>query len=363
MQANIMKMWLSYSQTISLASIETQSDHKIKRSNIMTTIHRAKTFFLWLFLTIAAFCPSRAVSMECKEQLSARMLLKICGASFSSPKNTCHLTFYSSKQKLYFSFVASNSFDHVFIFRDKLAESALTFYLDPRGAHAEQFLDRDFHPDIREEKFSYPSAVSLMPRAVDAYYVLKNNHFSFTVYLNKSKIRVRPTSKSVPHEIEPEPRAVVPPEMPPLTFDPVKVVGIAKTLPARRLSAETVQKFEGGILIRATEESFYYMKETEGGIYIGSFVNGELVICNYFTHDGVLTLSRRQGALLLADSHFKPFKCHVFIKMPNYPETLFLDVRDKVVPDNLISVFALKENTIRDYFTAPATEGSESKQK
>ena len=67
---------------------------------------------------------------------------------------------------------------------------------------------------------------------------------------------------------------------------------------------------------------------------------------NRFTHDGVLTQSRDKGAVLLADSRFKPFKCHVFVRTPNYPYELFLDVRNDAVPGDFISVYIVKANTI-----------------
>lgn len=306
---------------------------------------------LCILLAVAAFCPTRADAIERKEQLPNELLSKICGASMTRPRDTCHLTLYSSKQKLYFSFVASygedafHTIDHVFIFRNTLEENAFIFYLTP--PQAQQFLDRDFHPDIPEDKFDRFSILSLTPRAVIANYFLKDKYFSTgAVFLTGGKIRVRSTPGTDAHEIEPEPRAVVPLEMPPPPFDPAKVAEIAKTLPARRLSAETVREFDGGILIRTTGESFYCIKETEDGIYLGSFVNGEMVMSNRFTHDGVLTQSRNKGTVLLAESRFKPFKCQIFVRMPNYPRTLFLDVRNDAVPGDFISVYASKENTI-----------------
>ena len=308
---------------------------------------------LCLLLAVAAFCPTRTDAIERKEQLPNELFFKICGASATRPQNTCRLTLYSPRQKLYFSFVASygedafHTFDHVFIFRDKLLESAFVFYLTPRlGALAQLFLNRDFHPDVPEDKFDRFSVLSLNPRAVIAIYYLKDKRFSTAVFLAGNKIRVRPTSSGDAREIEPEPRAVVPPEMPPLPFDPVKVANVGKTLPARRLSAETVRELDGGILIRTTEKSFYYIKETEDAIYLGSFVNGEMVMSNRFTHDGVLTQSRDKGAVLLAESRFKPFKCQIFVRRPNYPETLFLDIRNDAVPGDLISVHSVKENTM-----------------
>ena len=322
-------------------------------SDIMTVKHMIESV-LCILLAVAAFCSTRASAVERREQLPDEMLSKICGASMTRPRDTCHLTLYSPGQKLYLSFVASygedafHTFDHVFIFRDKLAESGLVFYLTPRlGAQAQQFLNRDFHPDIPEDKFDRFSILSLTPRAVIANYFLKDKYFSTgAVFLTGGKIRVRSTPGTDAHEIEPEPRAVVTLKMPQIPFDPVKVAGIGKMLPARRLSAETVREFDGGILIRTTGESFYYIKETEDGIYLGSFVNGALVMSNRFTHDGVLTQSRNKGTVLLAESRFKPFKCQIFVRMPNYPRTLFLDVRNDAVPGDLISVYASKENTI-----------------
>ena len=322
-------------------------------SDIMTTKYMTGSA-LCILLAVAAFCPTRADAIERKEQLPNELLSKICGASMTRPRDTCHLTLYSSKQKLYFSFVASygedafHTIDHVFIFRNTLEENAFIFYLTP--PQAQQFLNRDFHPDVPEDKFDSFSVLSLTPRAVIANYFLQDQYFSTAVFLAGSKIRVRSTPRGDAREIEPEPRAVVPPVMPPLPFDPVKVAGVGKTLPARRLSAETVRKLDGGILIRTTEKSFYYIRETEAGIYLGSFVNGALVMSNRFTHDGVLTQSRDKGAVLLADSRFKPFKCHVFVRTPNYPYELFLDVRNDAVPGDFISVYASKENTIREYF-------------
>ena len=311
-------------------------------------------FLLCLLLAVAAFHPLRADAIERQEQLPNELFFKICGASMTRPQDTCHLTLYSPKQKLYFSFVASygedafHTFDHVFIFRDKLSESDFVFYLTPRlGAQAQLFLNRDFHPDIPEDKFDRLSVLSLTPRAVIANYFLKDKRFSTAVFLAGSKIRVRPTSRGDAHEIDPEPRAVVQPEMPPLPFDPVKVAGVGKTLPARRLSAETVRKLDGGILIRTTGEGFYYIKETEDGIYLGCFVNGEMVMSNKFTHAGVLTRSRDKGAVLLAESRFKPFKCQVFVRTPNYPYELFLDVRNDAAPGDFISVHIVKANTIK----------------
>ena len=308
------------------------------------TIKRMAESVLCLLLAVGVFCPPRAVALERKEQLPSAMLGKICGASFAKPRDTCHLTLYSSKQKLYFSFVASygkdafHTFDHVFIFRNRLAESALVFYLTPSsGAQAQQVLNRDFHPDIPEDKLNRLSAVSLAPRAVIADYYLKNKHFSTSVFLTGKKIKVKGG-----RVIEPEPRAVVQSMMPPLPFDPVKVAEIGKGL-----SAGTIRKFDGGTLIRTTDESFYYIKETEDGIYLCSFVNGKPVMSNRFTHAGVLTQSRDKGALLLAESRFKPFGCRVFVDTPNYPKTLFLDVRNDTVPGDFISVYVLKENTVR----------------
>jgi len=306
-------------------------------------------FASFLMLTLAAFCPMRADALERKEQLPAEMLSKICWASLVfSPRDTCHFTLYSPKQKLYFSFVASygedafHTFDHVFIFRDKLAESGLVFYLTPRlGAQTQQFLNRDFHPDIPEDKFDRCSILSLTPRAVIAQYYLKDKRFSTSVHLTGGKVKTIDG-----HEIEPTPRAVVPLKMPPLPFDTVKVAKIGKTLPARRLAAETVRELDGGILIRTTGESFYYVKETEDGIYLGSFVNDKLVMSNRFTHAGVLTQSRDKGASMLAECRFKPFECRVFVQMPNYPGTLFLEVRNDAVPGDFISVHSEKENTI-----------------
>ena len=309
---------------------------------------------LCILLAVAAFCQTRADAIERKEQLPNELLSKICGASMTRPRDTCHLTLYSSKQKLYFSFVASygedafHTFDHVFIFRDTLEENAFIFYLTP--PQAQQFLDRDFHPDVPEDKFDSFSVLSLTPRAVIANYFLKDQYFSIGVFLAGSKIRVRSTSRGDAREIEPEPRALVPPVMPPLPFDPVKIADAGKTLPARRLSAETLRKLDGGILIRTTGESFYYIRETEDAVYLGSFVNGEMVMSNRFTHDGVLTQSRDRGAVLLAESRFKPFGCRVVVDTPNYPRTLFLDVRNDAAPGDFISVYASKENTIREYF-------------
>ena len=311
-----------------------------------------------LILMLAAFCPMRADALERGEQLPDEMLSKICGASMTRPRDTCHLTLYSSRQKLYFSFVASygedafHTFDHVFIFRDKLAENGFCFYITP--PQAQQFLNRDFHPDIPEDKFDRCSILSLTPRAVIAQYYLKDKRFSTGVFMMDGKIRVRPTSRGDSHEIEPEQKAVVLPEMPQMPFAPVKIAGIAKTLPARRLSSETVRELDGGILIRTTGKSFYYIKETEDAIYLGSFVNGTLVMSNKFTHDGVLTHSRYKGAFMLAESCFKPFKCQALVDMPNYPRMLFLDIRNDSVPGNIISVYASKQNTVRDYFTDTA---------
>ena len=308
-------------------------------------------FFLCLLLAVAAFCPTRADAIERKEQLPNELLSKICGASMTRPRDTCHLTLYSSKQKLYFSFVASygedafHTIDHVFIFRDKLAESAFVFYLTP--PQAQHFLNRDFHPDVPEDKFDRLSVLSLTPRAVIANYFLKDQYFSTAVFLTGKKIRIRSTPRGDAREIEPEPRAVVTPVMPQMPFDPVKIAGAGKTLPARRLSAETVRELDGGILIRTTEKNFYYIRETEDGIYLGCFVNGALVMSHRFTHDGVLTQSRDKGAVLLAESRFKPFGCRVVVHTPNYPKRLFLDVRNDAVPGDFISVYAVKENTIR----------------
>ena len=333
-------------------------------SDIMTVKYMTKSV-LCIFLAVAAFCPTRADAIERKEQLPNELLSKICGASMTRPRDTCHLTLYSSKQKLYFSFVASygedafHTIDHVFIFRDKLAESAFVFYLTP--PQAQHFLNSDFHPNVPEDKFDRLSVLSLTPRAVIANYFLKDQYFSTAVFLTGKKIRIRSTPRGDAREIEPEPRAVVTLKMPQIPFDPVKVAGIGKMLPARRLSAETVREFDGGILIRTTGESFYYIKETEDGIYLGSYVNGALVMSNRFTHDGVLTHSRYKGAVLLAESRFKPFKCQIFVRMPNYPRTLFLDVRNDAVPGDLISVYSSKENTIREYFTNTAPGEPKSK--
>ena len=318
---------------------------------------------LCLLFAVSVFCPPRAAALEHKEQLPSAMLGKICGASFAKPRDTCHLTLYSPKQKLYFSFVASygkdafHTFDHVFIFRNRLAESALVFYLSPSsGAQAQQVLNRDFHPDIPEDKLDRLSAVSLAPRAVIADYYLKNKHFSTSVFLTGKTIKAKGG-----RVIEPEPRAVVRSMMPPLPFDPVKVAEIGKGLPARRLSTGTIRKFDGGTLIRTTGESFYYITETEDGIYLGSFINGKPVMSNRFTHAGVLTQSRDKGALLLAESRFKPFGCRVFVDTPNYPKTLILDVRNDTVPGDFISVYVSKENTIREDITDSATGGAKTK--
>ena len=69
--------------------------------------------------------------------------------------------------------------------------------------------------------------------------------------------------------------------------------------------------------------------------------------------------SRDKGAL--AESRFKPFKCHVLVEMPNYPRALFPDIRNDAVPGDLISVYASKENTVRDYFTDTAQEQPKAK--
>jgi hypothetical protein len=223
-----------------------------------------------------------------------------------------------------------------------LAESGLIFYLTPsQRAQAQQFLNRDFHPDIPEDKFDRFSILSLTPCAVIAQYYLKDKRFSTSVHLTGGKVKTIDG-----HEIEPTPRAVVPLKMPPLPFDTLEVTDIGKTLPARRLSAETVRELDGGILIRTTGESFYYIKETEDGIYLGSFVKGELVMSNRFTHAGVLTQSRYKGSSMLAECRFKPFGCRVFVRMPNYPGTLFLEVRNDNVPGDFISVHSKKANTV-----------------